>query len=540
MSKTEVKVQKDEATAVAKENQAMIDAIDRVQAVISFDLDGNVLHANDNFLNTLGYTLDEIQGKHHRMFCEQDYSSSLDYKLFWKNLAAGEFATGEFKRLGKDGEAVWISASYNPVFDDAGKPVKVIKYATDITQSKVKAADDAGKITAINRAQAVIEFDLDGVILHANDNFLNTVHYSLEEIKGKHHRMFCEPELVASREYTQFWEALGRGEFHAGEFLRLAKDGSDVWINASYNPIVDADGKPVKVVKYAVDITEEKARKAIDDGKLAAIDRAQAVIEFDLQGNILSANENFLQTVGYTADEIAGQHHRIFCEASYVNSDAYRKFWETLRSGTFDQGEYKRFTKTGDEIWIQASYNPVMNAKGQPYRVVKYAVDVTESKLLAAENDGKIKAIDKAQASIEFTAEGRILTANEAFLNVTGYVLDEIVGQHHRMFCESDYTSSDEYRRFWEKLGQGTFDAGRYKRIGKGGTVVWIQATYNPIVDMNGDVMKVVKYATNITSQVEVEETVVGIANDFTESTSEITQQATTVANGAQSLGATT
>ena len=521
-------------------NQAIIDAINRVQAVIEFDLDGIVLNANDNFLDTLGYTLDEIQGQHHRMFCESDYHSSLDYKLFWKSIAAGEYRSGEFKRLNKAGDPVWILASYNPVLDESGKAYKVIKFATDITSEKLASTHSQGKIDAIDRAQAVIEFDLDGVILEANDNFLDTLGYSLDEIRGKHHRIFCDPAYTSTVVYKEFWQKLKSGVFDSGEYKRLAKDGSEIWIHATYNPILDPDGKPYKVVKFATDITQAKLQTAMLEGKYAAINRVQAVIEFDLDGNIIKANDNFQSAMGYKQAELEGQHHRIFCDQTYVNSSEYTQFWQGLREGKFAQGVYKRFDKSGSEIWIQASYNPVMDADGKPYRVVKFAIDVTTTRLKAAENEGKLSAIDKSQAVIEFTPDGRILGANEAFLNTTGYALDEIEGKHHRIFCADSYSSSTEYSAFWDKLRSGTFDSGRYKRLGKGGKIVWIQATYNPIIDLNGDVFKVVKFATDVTTQVEVEESVEGIANEFAESTRRISDQAATVANGAQTLGATT
>ena len=522
------------------ETQAVVDAINRVQAVIEFDLDGTVLHANENFLTTLGYSLDEIKGQHHRMFCDEDYQSSLDYKLFWKNLADGQFQSGEFKRICKNGDDVWVLASYNPVLDESGKPCKVVKFASNISEEKLAKADLQGKIDAIGASQAVIEFDLDGFILSANSNFLGAVGYSLDEIQGKHHSIFCESQYAASPEYKQFWQKLNRGEFDSGEYKRLAKDGSDVWINASYNPILDPDGKPFKVVKFASDVSEAKEKNAIVEGKLEAINRAQAVIEFDLHGNILSANENFLSTLGYAEDEIVGKHHRMFCEQSYTNSEEYKLFWSKLKGGEFESGEYKRIDKNGEEVWIQASYNPILDANGAPYRVVKFATNITESKLLSAENQGKLSAVDKSQATIEFTPDGKILTANQGFLDTLGYSLDEIVNQHHRIFCEDHYTSTAEYQQFWKDLKSGEFSSGRYKRLSKTGKAIWIQATYNPIFDMNGNVFKVVKYATNISAQVEIEEKVATIANDVTASTRKINDQATTVASGAQLLGATT
>lgn len=243
------------------DENALIDAINRVQAVIEFKLDGTIVQANDNFLNAVGYTLDEIKGKHHRMFCDPAFANSPEYQAFWQKLGRGEFEAAEYKRLGKGGKEIWINASYNPVFDNNGKPYKVVKFATDVTAQKLKTADAEGKLKAISKAQAIIEFNLDGTIITANDNFLNTLGYSLEEIKGRHHRMFCDPAYTNSHQYQEFWQKLGRGEFESAEYKRFGKGGKEVWINASYNPIFDASGRPFKVVKFATDITPEVKRK---------------------------------------------------------------------------------------------------------------------------------------------------------------------------------------------------------------------------------------------------------------------------------------
>jgi len=250
-----------EAEVHNHESEGILKALDRVQAIIQFHPDGTIITANENFTKTVGYSLEEIQGQHHRIFCDAEYASSPDYPAFWKRLAQGEFMVGEFKRFDKNKHEVWISASYNPIFDPSGKVVKVIKFATNITELKLKSAEYEGKMKAIDRVQAVIEFNLDGTIINANENFLKTVGYSLAEIKGQHHRMFCDPQYANSPAYQSFWQKLGRGELDSGEYKRFGKDGKEVWINASYNPIFDASGRPYKVVKFATDITPSVQRK---------------------------------------------------------------------------------------------------------------------------------------------------------------------------------------------------------------------------------------------------------------------------------------
>jgi methyl-accepting chemotaxis protein len=356
---------------------------------------------------------------------------------------------------------------------------------------------------ALDRVQAIIEFDLEGRILTANDNFLRLFGYGLDEIVGKHHRIFCDPSYVETPEYAEFWQKLGRGEFRSAEFKRLAKGGDEIWLRASYNPVLDANGKPVKVVKFATDVTAAKLQNAEFEGKVRAIDRAQAVIEFDLEGRVLTANENFLGIFGYGIEEVVGKHHRIFCDPSYVKTPAYAEFWQKLGRGEYESAEFKRLTKDGREVWLQASYNPILDTEGKPVKVVKFATDVTAAKLQNAEFQGKVQAIDRAQAVIEFDLEGRVLTANENFLGIFGYGIEEVVGKHHSIFCEPSYVETSAYAEFWQKLGRGEYDAGEFKRIAKDGTDVWLQASYNPIFDVEGRPLKVVKFASNITTEVE-------------------------------------
>ncbi|MCW5702850.1 MAG: PAS domain-containing methyl-accepting chemotaxis protein [Bradyrhizobium sp.] len=232
-------------------------AAGRSQAVIQFDLDGTILTANENFLDALGYSLSEIQGKHHSMFMPAAERDSAAYREFWAALNRGEFQAAEYKRIGKGGKEVWILASYNPVLDEKGRPCKVVKFATDVTAQKLRNADLSGQIEAIGKSQAVIAFNLDGTIIDANENFQHALGYSLGEIKGRHHSMFVEPAERESPAYREFWASLNRGEFQAAEYKRIGKGGKEVYIQASYNPILDLNGKPYKVVKYASDVTKQ-------------------------------------------------------------------------------------------------------------------------------------------------------------------------------------------------------------------------------------------------------------------------------------------
>jgi methyl-accepting chemotaxis protein len=257
-----------------------------------------------------------------------------------------------------------------------------------------------------------------------------------------------------------------------------------------------------------METTQQDNQAVLQDMRAAyaALDRAQATIEFGLDGIILRANDNFLALTGYRADEIVGRHHAMFVEREHAASSEYAGFWDDLGSGKILRADFKRLGKGGRELWINASYNPVMDGEGNVVRVIKFASDITEQRQRSVECAGLVEAIGKAQAVVEFDMEGTLIGANENFLALLGYELADVWGEHHRVFCEDDYAASAAYRRFWQKLNRGEFDSGRYKRLGNNGKVVWIQATYNPIFDMSGKPVKVVKFAIDITEQVRLEQ----------------------------------
>ena len=248
---------------------SLLDAIERSMAVIEFDLQGSVLRANDNFLKTMGYRAEQILGQTHRMFCTPAFARSAEYNQLWTQLRNGQFQSGTFERLAGNGQSVWLEASYNPVRDEAGQVVKVVKYAMDVTPRLQAESEANAKLGAIDRAMAVIEFNLDGTIITANDNFLQRMGYSLAQIQGKHHRLFCTPELANSTAYSEFWKRLNQGELFNGQFERVDKHGQILWLEANYNPVYDASGRLCKVVKFASDVTARVQQHAADAASAA-------------------------------------------------------------------------------------------------------------------------------------------------------------------------------------------------------------------------------------------------------------------------------
>jgi methyl-accepting chemotaxis protein len=314
--------------------KAKLEALDASQATIEFNLDGKILTANKRFLDAMGYTLEEIRGQHHSIFVEPSFRNSAEYQQFWAALGRGEFQAAEYKRLGKGGREVWIQASYNPIIGRTGKPYKVVKFATDVTAQKLQAADYEGQINAISKSQAVIQFNMDGTIITANENFLGALGYSLPEIQGKHHGMFVEPSYRGSQEYKAFWDSLQRGEYQAAEYKRIGKGGREVWIQATYNPILDLSGRPFKVVKFATDVTQQVTERVrrIEAGKAVDNDLqeiANAISTASQQATSAASasgqTSSNVQAVAAGAEELAAsvaEISRQTADASRISSQA--------------------------------------------------------------------------------------------------------------------------------------------------------------------------------------------------------------------------
>lgn len=460
----ELSTTQDEVMRRQAESENRIKAVNQSGiASIEFDLDGTILTANDTFLTLMGYSLDDVTGKHHRIFVKPEEASSPSYTQFWKDLSQGVARPGEYVRVGKSGNEIYIRGSYSIIFDQAGKPARILKLATDITAlhaqqkkteellrisqehaEEVKAQEEElrqnmeelaatqeeiarrqmeseNRIKAINQSGvASIEFDLDGTIVDANSTFLEMMEYSLDEVMGKHHRIFVSPEEAASEGYTKFWTDLSSGIARPGEYKRISKSGKEIYIKGSYSIIFDAQGKPARILKLATDISELRAqqkqteallrtaqenveevkaheeelrqnmeelaatqeemekRQIESENRLRALDESGiALVEFDMQGLVEGANQSFLSLFGYELDEIKGQHHEMFVDDAYAKSPAYKTFWDDLRKGVAKPGEYERVTKQGHKILIRGSYSLIRDARGFPIKVIKLAYDIT-------------------------------------------------------------------------------------------------------------------------------------------------------------------
>ncbi|WP_375451932.1 PAS domain S-box protein [uncultured Devosia sp.] len=484
-----------------RELQAKSEAISRSQAVIEFAMDGTILAANENFLLTMGYRAEEIIGQHHSIFVEPPLRTSNEYKTFWQNLNKGEFFVAEYRRIAKDGRHVWLQASYNPILDAAGNPRKVVKYASDVTAAKLRNADHEGQIAAVGKSHAVIEFGLDGTILSANPLFLAAVGYDLEQIRGKHHAMFVVPAEAAGDDYRAFWSRLRQGEHVSGEFKRLARGGREIWLQASYNPIFGLDGAPFKIVKYASDVTEAKLKAADFAGQIAAIGKSQAVIEFALDGTILNANDKFCAAVGYARHELVGRHHRMLMDPAEAESAAYRTFWADLNQGRYEAGEFRRRGKNGNDIWIQAAYNPILDMNGRPFKVVKFATDITQEVALRERHHQLSLVANGTDNSVIITdANRRIEYVNNGFERLTGYSMAQVLGKSPGALLQGQHTDPATVKRIRDKLNRGEPFYEEILNYSASKEPYWISLAINPVHGADGQLERFISIQANVTA----------------------------------------
>lgn len=489
------------------ELQGTLKAVRQSQPLIECEFDGTIISASDVFAIWLDYDAKDLAKRSYEELVVTNRKAKESIEQLWTALQAGESYTGETEFKRKDGGTVWGKVSFSPIKNGQGNAIKALGVVQDITEQKdmLRELEELRvRVDIVDSTSIVSEADLKGDILSINDKFTEVSQYSREELIGKPHNTTRHPDMPKAT-FKELWATIGRGEKFRGVIKNRKKDGSPYYVDAVVAPVIGANGKPRKYIGVRYDITEAEIERQNTRGIIGAIDNAYAYIEFDTEGQILTANKNFFDTMGYALEEVEGKHHRLFVDAEYSASAAYQQFWYDLKDGKNQSGTFKRLRKDGKEIWLQAVYAPVKDEMGRVTKIIKIATDITQQKVDEINQNKQIEESNRTQAVIEFTNEGVIIDANQNFLNAAGYSIDEIKGKHHSMFVESEYRNSSEYRSFWEDLNQGKFLTDEYRRINKNGDEIWLQATYNPVFDINGKVHRVKKFATDITLRKKAE-----------------------------------
>lgn len=474
----------------------MLDAIMASQPSIQFTPQGVILDANAAFLDFMGYRLDEIRGQHHRMFVEPEERETEGYARFWQALAAGEPQSAEFRRRTRDGRVVWLQAVYIPVRSVTGRVVRVVKLAQDTTHRKQRDQDRESQLAAIDRTQAVIEFDLDGTIRYANENFLGALGYTSAEVTGQHHRMFVHADEARSEAYARFWTRLASGEAHSGEFRRRHKSGRDVWIQASYTPIRDVAGRPYKVVKYASDITAMVVqRQTMALLSLVADETDNAVLICDAQGLTEYVNPGFTRLTGYEPPEILGRKPGSVLQGRGTDAATVARIRAKLEAGQPFYEEILNYDKQGTPHWVSLAVNPIRDAQGRVCRYVSVNANITATKMRAQEDATRLSAIRASSVTADWDERGRLLDASPMLLSLLGCSsLDQARAQLERMV--SDIISGERRERL---LRDGTVSR-ELELASASGSSVWLAGRFYPMKDIDGRMSKLVLYASDISA----------------------------------------
>lgn len=372
---------------------------------LALDRDGRVTRCSALAAQAFGYDPDAMVATPHDKLVDMQQAGAPGFADIRAALSNQPTLRGTFRYVTRTGGPLWLDATYALSGGGGDQADNILVSALDVTKWVEASLDAQGELAAVDRAQATIEFTTDGTIVSANENFLSVVGYALADLKGKHHAIFVDPAHRDSAEYADFWRDLAQGKPRSGEFLRFGKDGRRVWLRASYNPILDGAGQTKKVIKHAFDITPEKQKELDLEGQIDALGRSQAVIAFKPDGTVLTANRNFLDVLGYELEEIRGQNHRMFVPKDEVDTPAYAEFWSSLRAGDFQRSEFLRIGKAGREVWIQATYNPIFDIDGSVRKIVKFATDITPSKMAAVAFDEAMAGLARNDLSVRMTGE---------------------------------------------------------------------------------------------------------------------------------------
>ncbi len=469
----------------------IVSAIEQTQGVIEFNLDGTIIRANDKFLALMGYSLDEVRGRHHRMFVAEDEANSAAYRNFWNDLRDGKSQTAEFRRLNKNREPVWIQATYTPI--RRGKHVtRVIKFATDITAQVIARADIESQIAAINRAQAVIEFSPDATILRANDNFLALMGYTFEEVQGRKHSLFVSEQEARSPAYAAFWERLRTGEYQTAEYRRLAKGGRPVWIHATYNPILDPEGRVMKVIKFASDITAQVERKKeFEVLSLVANETDNAIIITDADGLVHYVNNGFNKLTGYTLQDVRGKKPGPVLQGPATNPETIARISKCIQARQPFYDEILNYDKNGTPYWISMAINPVFGKDGKLEHFISIQANITNTKEMSLEAERRFAAISVSNGILEFDTSGQIVRAN-------GYILERLgFANEQQLLKQSSQLTTIVGEKKLQTLLSGEQLIAEFSMNRAQGQPHQFKGTFCPIADSEGQIRLVVVYCTD-------------------------------------------
>ena len=474
----------------------------QVMLVSELDIEGHIKEMNPAMAQVLGHEPEECIGKHETQFLDKEYARGLQYKKMWEDLLDGRVQFEMVHQRTKQNKTLWLRSSYVPVKNAEGRVVKILKAARNATDEHEAFLDSSTLVTALDRLAGRIELDEHLRITRVNKGFEAAFKSPAADVVGREFKEFCTPDFANSALYRDFFDKLRGGDSIEDEFELRRADGEPVWIKGAYVPLFTSSGSLWKIVLSFVNMTPIATREAEMRARIEGVEKGLIMLEYDLEGKILKVNKAFAEASDYKAENIIGLNHSDLVPAMRDVEAEAKAIFEKVRNGVWSSGVFRRKTAEGRTMWLLGSYHPVQDARGRVSGVVQFAHDVSESLIASHAFEQKLQAIVKNQAVVEFDPAGYVIDANEAFLKTFGYSMREVTGQHHSMFCTPEYTRSPEYREFWINRAKGEPFTGRMHRVGRFDRQIELAASSNPVIDIDGIVVKVVKTAVDVSDQV--------------------------------------
>ena len=467
-------------------------------SVIITDSQGYIEYVNKGFCRLTGYAPEEIIGKKPGTFLQGPDTDPETVKRLSRQIKKGEPIYEEILNYDKNGKSYWISLAINPVYNDQGKIQKFISVQANITETKTQALDYHYKLEAIGKANVMVELSPEGIVLDANATFLKMFGYQKEEVIGKHHRIYTYPEFHNSKAYEVLWERLRKGEFISDEFRRRHKSGTEIWLRGVYSPIFDVKNKLIKIVKFAVDITREKRlqietqeQDALLKNQLDTINKTLASVEYDVEGNITDANQIFLGVTGYQKKEIMNKPYTFLLSEAELEKPQTQIMWQNLREGQFFTGEFKQVDKSGKDLWLLGTYNPILDQAGKPTKIVMFAQFTTREKERQLELKGTTDALKKSLPVMELNGDGTFKNANEIFFKRFGYKRLELRNAKFDLFLNGDAKKVNA-KGIFRRLKEDQFVEEKLKLTDKMGKYRQFKTTFYPIKNLENKISKIV------------------------------------------------
>jgi len=495
----------DSAHAAAR-HRLEVEAFRDAFAIAEFDAEGHLRIANQAMIDTYRLPEKEVLGKRFDSFCDAEFQKSEAFEEAWSAALGGKSTRLDVRHVDLDARKHWMDVVLVPVTSGDGSVAQVIQIARDITDAKEYADDLVAQHAAIDRAEAQMEFSLYGAITAINKKMCEIFDVIPDEIVGTKHTEICEREFADSRAHTEFWDKLAAGQVQSGVFRRITPGGKSVWLRCVYSPVITATGRIAKILLIGSEVTDENTAQYRNEKVLELVEDSTLMATYAPDGQVLDATPKFLETFGYSLQQLRRKMHVELCLEGEDHTKADREIWQLTSRGDVVSGEFERRSADGARVWLKGSYHAIYDIEGNVDRIVMVGTDITEERATKLDNAARWQATNIGLAVMEFDIDGKITSANENFLKMIGFSQRELVGQHHSSICAPSFVQSEQYRELWLGLSSGSVWTGRAHHADRYNGDVHLQSIYSPVYDEFGDVSRIIAYAIDVSKHVRLEE----------------------------------